>query len=206
VSESSRQGRVAVIDYDAGNITSLLKGLRAVGASPFVTRDPVDLDESCTGIVIPGVGNFAATAAIGADLRTALHGRAGTRLPMLGICLGMQFLYFGSEEAPELAGLGLLPGRCSLLRGDVKVPHVGWNTVASRGRSELLDGIGDGAYFYFTHSYAAPVANATVGTTSHGSEFAAVVDDGRHVFGVQFHPEKSGEDGMRILRNFVALC
>ncbi len=206
MSGSSRRARVAVIDYDAGNITSLLKGLRAVGASPFVTRDPVDLDESCTGIVIPGVGNFAATAAIGADLRTALHHRAGTHLPILGICLGMQFLYSGSEEAPELAGLGLLPGRCSLLRGEVKVPHVGWNTVASRARSELLAGIGDGAYFYFTHSYAASVADATVGTTSHGSQFAAVVDDGRHVFGVQFHPEKSGEDGMRILRNFVALC
>jgi glutamine amidotransferase len=201
-----RGPRIAVIDYHAGNITSLLKGLTAVGAAPFVTRDPVDLYESCTGIVIPGVGNFAATAAIDPDLRTALQGRAGMHVPILGICLGMQFLYFGSEEATDLGGLELLPGRCSLLRGEVKVPHVGWNTVARCGRSELLDGIGDGAYFYFTHSYAAPIANATVGTTSHGSEFAAIVDDGRHVFGVQFHPEKSGEDGMRILRNFVALC
>jgi len=182
----------------------VLKGLRAAGCHAFLTRQANDI-ASVDGVVIPGVGNFEATSYIDQPLREALLA-AAARKPLLGICLGMQFLYGGSEEAPKLAGLGLLPGRCRLLRGPVKVPHVGWNTVGMRGTSGLLEGISDGAYFYFTHSYAAPVDPTTFGATRHGSEFAAIAGDGRHVFGVQFHPEKSGEDGLRILRNFVALC
>ena len=195
---------VAIVDYRAGNITSVVKGLASAGADAFLTRQASDI-HGADAIVIPGVGNFSATRSIEEDMRDALRSCAG-RKPILGICLGMQFLFAGSEEAPDLEGLGLLPGCCFLLRGDVKVPHVGWNTVGLRHRSDILDGVADAAYFYFTHSYAAPVADAAVGTTTHGADFAAIVDSGAQVFGVQFHPEKSGEDGLRILRNFAALC
>jgi glutamine amidotransferase len=196
---------VAVIDYKAGNLTSLLKGLSAAGAHAFVTNDPETI-RGATGIVVPGVGHFAATAAIDEGVRAAIVDAAGHGRPLLGICLGLQFLFDGSEEAPGARGLGLLSGRCALLRGDVKVPHVGWNTLERRRDSALLVGVDSGACVYFTHSYAAPITDACVASATHGVGFAAIVDDGRCVFGVQFHPEKSGEDGMRILRNFVALC
>jgi glutamine amidotransferase len=193
-----------VIDYRAGNLTSLLKGLHAAGASPFVASDAGTL-VTADAIVVPGVGNFAATDAIDGPIRDAITGRLAHGLPLLGICLGLQFLFEGSDEAPGVSGLGLLRGECSLLQGGVKVPHVGWNTLERRRDSPMLEGIAGTAYVYYTHSYAAPIGDAAVATTTHGSPFAAVVERGR-VFGVQFHPEKSGEDGMRILRNFVGLC
>ncbi len=196
--------RIAVIDYRAGNLTSLLKGLHAAGASAFVTREAGTL-LTADAIVVPGVGNFAATDAIGDPIRDAMTDRLAHGSPLLGICLGLQFLFDGSAEAPGVSGLGLLGGECYLLHGEVKVPHVGWNTLERRRESPMLEGIAGTAYVYYTHSYAAPIGDAAVATTTHGSPFAAVVERGR-VFGVQFHPEKSGEDGMRILRNFVALC
>ena len=201
-----RTGRpeIAVVDYRAGNLTSVLKGLAAAGAAPFVTQEPDEI-AAADAIVVPGVGHFAATTAISAPIRAALARSVAAGRPLLGVCLGLQFLFDGSEEAPELRGLGVLPGTCALLRGDVKVPHVGWNTIERRRDSPLLAGIEREGYVYFTHSYAAPIGEGCVASTSHGTPFAAVVERGR-VFGVQFHPEKSGEDGMRILRNFVALC
>jgi glutamine amidotransferase len=197
--------RLAVIDYQAGNLTSVLKGLRAAGGDPFVTRDAADLDDAAA-IVVPGVGHFGATRAIDALMRAAINAAIDAGRPVLGVCLGLQFLFEGSDEAPDLPGLGVLPGRCTLLHGrDLKVPHVGWNTIERRHESRLLDGVGDETYVYFTHSYAAPAADACVASTTYGETFAAIVERGR-VFGVQFHPEKSGEGGLRILRNFVALC
>jgi glutamine amidotransferase len=196
--------RIAVIDYKAGNLTSVLKGLAAAGAEPFVTEDAHDV-ATAGAIVVPGVGHFAATRAIDGPMRAALTSAIERGRPVLGVCLGLQFLFEGSEEAPDLQGLRVLAGRCTLLRGDMKVPHVGWNTIARRRDSPLLAGVRDGAYVYFTHSYAAPADDGCVAATTYGTPFAAVVERGR-VFGVQFHPEKSGEDGLRILRNFVALC
>jgi glutamine amidotransferase len=192
------------VDYRAGNLTSVVKGLMAAGAAGVVTTDPTTVADA-DAVIVPGVGHFGATRAIDHRMREALLGAAARRRPLLGICLGLQFLFEGSEEAPELRGLGLLPGHCHLLRGDVKVPHVGWNTLERTRESALLTGVPAAGYAYFTHSYAAPVTAACVASTTHGSTFAAVVESGR-VCGVQFHPEKSGEDGMRILRNFVALC
>lgn len=195
--------KIGVVDYKAGNLTSVMKGLTAAGAEPFITDDPAAV-RAADAIVLPGVGHFSATANIGGEMRDALRA-ATVDKPLLGICLGLQFLFDGSDEAPGLQGLGLLEGRCFLLPPTQKVPHVGWNTVEISIASQILDGVSDGASFYFTHSYAAPVTDACVGQTAYTAPFASVIASG-HVSGVQFHPEKSGEDGMRILRNFVAQC
>jgi imidazole glycerol-phosphate synthase subunit HisH len=201
---AGRGARVAVVDYRAGNLTSVLKGLTAGGAQPFITADAAALADA-DAVVVPGVGHFGATSAVDEKMRAAILESAVRGRPLLGVCLGLQFLFEESEEAPGVRGLELLPGRCHLLRGDVKVPHVGWNTLERRRDSALLSGVGNDVYAYFTHSYAAPVTDACVASTTYGSTFAAIVETGR-IFGVQFHPEKSGEDGLRILRNFVTLC
>jgi glutamine amidotransferase len=200
---------IALIDYGAGNLTSVKKALTSLGAEFLVPDSPAQCADA-RGLIVPGVGHFAATAALGAPWREAIGGavRAGT--PLLGICVGMQWLYEGSEEAPEVPGIGLVAGRCRLLRGDavrrLKIPHVGWNALdIRRGASRLLAGLASGAYVYFTHSYAGPVTDDCVAETTHAEPFAAAVERDR-VFGVQFHPEKSGDTGLRILRNFLELC
>ena len=196
---------IAIVDYHAGNLTSVARAFAAVGASAVVTRSPEALLDA-DAVVVPGVGHFGATAAIEDDLRSALRACARVK-PLLGICLGMQFLFEGSDEAPGSPGLGLLEGRCTLLAPApaVKVPHVGWNTLEDVGPSRLLDGVPDGAAFYFTHSYAVPVTPACVAQTLHGAAFAAVVESG-WISGAQFHPEKSGASGLRVLSNFVRCC
>ncbi len=190
---------IAVVDYGAGNLTSVCKALKAVGAEFVVTREAGDVYDA-SGVIVPGVGNFAATASIDDELRAALK----TGKPLLGVCLGLQFLFEGSDEALDVPGLQMLPGRCFRLPPTQKVPHVGWNTVEIGGPSRILDGVPSGTSFYFTHSYAAPVTTACVGRTIYTAPFAAVVES-RDVFGVQFHPEKSGDAGLRVLRNFLEL-
>ena len=197
--------RIALVDYRAGNLTSVAKGLNASGATVHITESPADL-LGARAIVIPGVGHFAATAALGEDWRRAIRDAIAAGRPLLGICLGLQWLFEGSDEMPGQPGLGLFPGWCFELRGDVKVPHVGWNTLARTARpSRLLNGLSADASAYFTHSFAAPVAPETSATTTHGLEFTSVVERGR-VAGVQFHPEKSGTTGLRLLANFVAMA
>jgi glutamine amidotransferase len=205
---------IALIDYRAGNLTSVKKALAAIGADVCVPDAPGGLADA-DGINVPGVGHFGATRALDQRWIDAILTRVRQGRPLFGICLGMQWLFAGSEEAPELAGLGLLPGRCyrlgsnSNLRSTIsnqqlKVPHVGWNSLAIRREGGLLDGVPTGSQVYFTHSYVAPETVDTSASTDHGDTFAAVVQRG-HIGGVQFHPEKSGEVGLRILRNFVDL-
>jgi len=192
---------IAVIDYGAGNLASVRKALAAVGAEVAVPGAPAAL-ERAAGIVIPGVGHFGATASLDGPWREALARFVADGRPLLGVCLGMQWLFEASAEAPGCPGLGVMPGTCRRLDGDVKVPHVGWNELRLTGPSWILAGVPDLAQAYFTHSYAAPVTSACVATTTHGEPFAAAVEAGR-LAGVQFHPEKSGAIGLRILRNFV---
>jgi len=200
---ADRRPVLAVVDYGAGNLTSVLKGLSAAGANPFVTVDPAQVAEA-DGVVVPGVGHFAATRNINDEMRVALCA-ATTARPVLGVCLGLQFLFEGSEEAPDVPGLDLLPGHCFLLPKTQKVPHVGWNTVEVSVESRILRGVPDGSSFYFTHSYAAPVTDVCVGWTTYTVPFASVIEVG-NIYGAQFHPEKSGEVGLTVLRNFVALA
>jgi glutamine amidotransferase len=192
---------IALIDYGAGNLTSVRKALSALGADYGTPEAPADL-ERAGGIIVPGVGHFAATAALDAGWREAILSRVHAGVPLFGICLGMQWLFDGSEEDPEVPGLGLIAGRCTKLAGPVKVPHVGWNRLDAPRRSRLLAGLPGGAQVYFTHSFAAPVTPECVAVTTHAVPFASAVERGL-VFGVQFHPEKSGDAGLRILGNFL---
>lgn len=196
---------VTMVDYGAGNHASVIKGLEAAGADVHLAKSAHQI-AGAEALVIPGVGNFAATRPLDQSWHDAIGEAVRKGLPTLGICLGLQWLFEGSIEAPDVPGLGLFPGHCSELTGDVKVPHVGWNTLERTGRrSRLLEGVDSGAYAYFTHSYAAPVVDHTVATTTHGVPFSAVVERQR-VFGVQFHPEKSGRAGLLLLKNFVTLA
>jgi glutamine amidotransferase len=195
---------IALIDYHAGNLTSVRKAFGAVGAEIYTPLTPGDL-AGARGVVVPGVGHFGATAVLDGAWRDAVLARVRAGRPILGICLGLQWLFEGSEEAPDLAGIGLMKGRCFRLSGDVKVPHVGWNTLETGSRpSRLLQGLAPHASAYFTHSYAAPVGPDTVATTCHGVPFASAVERGL-IFGVQFHPEKSGRTGLKMLENFVSV-
>jgi glutamine amidotransferase len=199
---------IALVDYGAGNLTSVKKALASLGAEFTVPEAPAAC-ENAAGVIVPGVGHFSATTALGAPWREAIGRAVEAGTPLLGICVGMQWLYEGSEEAPDVPGLGMLAGRCRLLRGDaaqrLKIPHVGWNALDLPRRSRLLAGLDSGAHVYFTHSFAAPVTADCVASTTHAERFAAAVER-ENVFGVQFHPEKSGDAGLRILRNFLGLC
>lgn len=196
---------VALVDYGAGNLTSVIKGLRAAGLEVRTAAASADLRDA-RAIVVPGVGNFEATRGLDAGWRDAISDRVAAGVPLLGICLGLQWLFEGSEEAPDVPGLGLLPGRCFRLPDVVKVPHVGWNTLETTGRpSRLLDTLPAGAMAYFTHSFAAPVVDATAAVTTHGAPFTSVIESGR-LFGTQFHPEKSGATGLGLLAAFAAVA
>lgn len=197
--------KVVVTNYGAGNLASVCKALAFVGAPPRLGASAAEI-AGAGAIVVPGVGNFDAMRALDGPWRDAIAGAIGRGVPVLGICLGMQWLFDGSNEAPLIPGLGVMTGMSSMLAGNVKVPHVGWNSLERTGRtSVLLKGVDESAAVYFTHSYAAPVTQAAVTTTTHGREFASTVEEDR-VFGVQWHPEKSGAIGLRVLSNFVAFA
>ena len=197
--------RVTVIDYKAGNLTSVLKALRHLGAEVVVTDgDPAPV-ESAERIVLPGVGHFAAAERLDATgLTPAIRAAIARGVPFLGICVGMQWLFAGSSEAPEQPGLAHLPERCTRFsESHEKVPHVGWNSLEARAGSRLLAGVEPGEFVYFTHSYKAPVTADTAAVTHYIEPFTSAVERG-NVMGVQFHPEKSGATGLKILRNFLS--
>jgi len=199
---------IALIDYKAGNLTSVRKALTFLGADFVVPETTADC-AGASGVIVPGVGHFSATLALDEPWRRTILEAVSAGTPLLGICVGMQWLFEGSEEAPDVRGLGLMPGRIARLQGDaaarLKVPHVGWNALDVRRQGRLLEGLAPGAQVYFTHSYAAPVTDTCAASTAHASVFASVVERD-NVYGVQFHPEKSGDAGLRILRNFLEAC
>ena len=226
---------IALIDYGAGNLTSVRKALTSLGAEFATPASPAECPRF-SALIVPGVGNFAATHALVGPWRDAIGSAVRSGTPLFGICLGMQWLFEGSDEAPEVPGLGVLPGRVVRLQGNVeerlKIPHVGWNALAaSRGpdpstssgspraqargersapletefRGRILADLGPGAHVYFTHSYAAPVTADCVAATTHAETFSAVVERGT-IFGVQFHPEKSSDAGLQIIRNFLEVA
>ncbi len=198
---------IAVIDYKAGNLTSVMKALAALGEKATVTADPAVVIRA-EKVILPGVGHFQATHLIEQTGLTAAVAEVVERgVPFLGICVGLQWLFAGSTEAPDSAGLGIFPERCERFAPGIKVPHVGWNSVsvANDGNSRLMRGIPDGSFVYYTHSFRPPVVDATVAVTDYGGPFSGAVERG-NVMGVQFHPEKSGETGLKILRNFLEIA
>jgi imidazole glycerol-phosphate synthase subunit HisH len=196
---------IAVVDYKAGNLTSVMKALTAVGVNAVATDDPETVRRA-EKIVLPGVGHFATTEFLEQrGLKQAIAERVGAGVPFLGICVGLQWLFAGSTEAPGHSGLGTFSAVCERFAEGKKVPHVGWNSVEMRENSRLMTGIPTGSFAYFTHSYRAPVITETVAVTNYNDEaFSAAVEE-KNIMGVQFHPEKSGPTGLRILRNFVEM-
>lgn len=209
---------IAVVDYHMGNLRSVERGLCAVGGDAHITDDPAVI-AAADAIVLPGVGAFADASEVLVQtgqmeaIRKAVEGGA----PFLGICLGLHLMYEGGAEGASAAtpaeGLGFIPGVAVKLPSHdasgtlYKIPHVGWNSLAYTGaESPLFEGIDEGEFFYFTHSYMAPESNRTVATTVHSIEFPSAVDVDNRIFGVQFHPEKSSDIGMKLLANFVRLA
>jgi imidazole glycerol-phosphate synthase subunit HisH len=201
---------IAVIDYKAGNLTSVVKALNFLGAETLVTQDP-EVVRGAGKVVLPGVGHFQATSLLGElGLTEAVRESVAKGAWFLGICVGLQWLFEGSTEAPGVAGLGHFGGRCERFPAvfdgmELKSPHVGWNSLERvRSDSRLLRGVNDGGFVYYTHSWRAPVVESTASVTEYGGAFTAVVER-ENVMGVQFHPEKSSAVGLQVLKNFLEL-
>ncbi len=195
---------IALVDYGAGNLPSVERAFARLGAQTQRVTAPAEL-ESARAIVLPGVGHFATLMRALAEHGLALRLRRAMQngVPFLGICLGLQALFEGSDEAPDLPGLGVLPGRVCALPRTVKLPHMGWNQIRCVRVGCLLSGVSAADWFYFAHSFAAASEGEhTVAVCEHGAKFCAVAERG-NVMGVQFHPEKSGAAGARVLRNFL---
>jgi imidazole glycerol phosphate synthase glutamine amidotransferase subunit len=198
--------KVTLVDYGAGNVPSVERALERLGAESQ-RASTADCIRSAEALLLPGVGHFGTLirALDERRLRAPLLESLSRGVPFLGICLGLQALYDSSEEAPALRGLQLLHGQILALPADVKLPHMGWNQLLRARDSRLLEGIASGAHFYFAHSYAAMAANqddGVVATCAHGAEFIAVLEK-QNICAVQFHPEKSGKAGARLLHNFL---
>ena len=212
LTQETSTASVVVVDYGLGNLRSVTRGLERAGAAVEVSDDP-DAIAAADGIVLPGVGAFREGVENAGPYRETLVDLAEEGRPLFGICLGMQMLLTTSEEADragqgDVTGLDLVPGRNVRFTGGQKVPHMGWNELSVEREHPLVEGV-DGEYAYFVHSYYAEPddEDATVATTEYGVEFPSIVANGEgNVFGTQFHPEKSGETGLRILRNFVSIC
>jgi glutamine amidotransferase len=195
---------IAVIDYQAGNLSSVMKALAALGAAVQITEDPAVV-RTAERVVLPGVGHFAATERLReTGMEDAAREAIAAGVPFLGICVGLQWLFEGSTEANGVAGLGAMRGCCTRFPDTHKVPHVGWNTIEAARESRLLAGLPPQPFVYYTHSYRAPLVEETVGVTDYAGPFSGAVERG-NLFGLQFHPEKSGDAGLQVLRNFLAV-
>lgn len=198
--------QIVIIDYGLGNLRSVSRGLEHAGASAVISSDPYEI-AAADALVLPGVGAFRDGMEMLGPLEATVREQAG-KVPVLGICLGMQMLMESSEEGGLRPGLGLVPGAVRHFPRvpGMKVPHMGWNTLAVPADEPLYEGVPDGSYVYFVHSYYARApAEHTLTTTEYICEFASSVKNGK-VYGVQFHPEKSGATGLRILKNFIELA
>ncbi len=198
--------KITLIDYGAGNIASVERALERLGAQTEISASSAAI-ECAEALILPGVGHYAALirALDERGLRAPLKAALARGVPFLGICLGLQALYEGSEEAPALTGLGVLQGRVLELPHSLKLPHMGWNRVVPCASARLFKGVSSDSYFYFAHSFAAPQTEVASATCPYGTNFAAAAERGR-IFGVQFHPEKSGAPGARLLANFLELA
>jgi len=198
---------IALIDYGAGNVPSVERALQKLGATSTRVTRPNELADA-RAIVLPVVGHYAAIirALDENNLRSALLNAITRGIPFLGICLGLQALYSASEEAANLVGLNLFAGSVRSLPTSVKLPHMGWNRLRIQRNSQLLAGLDESDYFYFAHTFAASTSSEeVVATCEHGSTFNAVLEH-NNIFAAQFHPEKSGPAGARLLQNFVNLA
>ncbi len=204
--EVSRKIRVAVLDYGIGNLRSAQKTLERVGAEPVLTVDP-DVVAQADGVVLPGVGNFGrvmeAIREAGVDALTKDAVDRGT--PFMGICVGMQALYESSEEVPGVSGLGILPGVIRLLSAEVKRPQMQWNQLSFTRESPLFRDVAESSWVYFVHSYAPEATSDVIATCEYGGTVTAAVQRD-NVYATQFHPEKSGPVGIKIIENFVNIC
>jgi imidazole glycerol phosphate synthase glutamine amidotransferase subunit len=203
--------KISLLDYGAGNLPSVERALQRLGVQSERVFTSAGVAKA-SALILPGVGHYGALIrALDRDeLRESLIAAIERGVPFLGICLGLQALFQKSEEAPDLRGLQILPGSVRVMSGAVKLPHMGWDQVQTKCESRLLEGIDSEAYFYFAHSYAAPYkgdegALETRATCSYGGEFVAVAEK-ENIFAVQFHPEKSGDAGQRVLENFVRIA
>ena len=195
---------IAIVDYGAGNLVSVKKAFDWLGRESVITDDP-DIIHKSEKIVLPGVGHFSSTAALRqSGARQAMEEALSGGTPFLGICVGMQWMLDGSEESPDTRGSGMLNGTCLRFPRTLKLPHVGWNHLTIDIRSRLLRGVPESSLVYFTHSYFVPVLGSTVACCDYGSQFSAAVEQD-NLFGVQFHPEKSGDIGLKLLSNFCEL-
>ena len=194
---------ISIFDYGAGNLRSVENTLGAIGAEYKLIRDAASI-RAATKLILPGVGHFGQMmrALDAMNVRQALVETMQAGVPFMGICLGLQALFTTSEEAPGERGLGIHEGQVKRFQGGMRIPHMGWNQLEPRRESKLLRGTGEKPYVYFAHSYYAPVVGATAAVCEYAVPYTAVLEQG-NVCGVQFHPEKSGELGLKIVRNFV---
>ena len=201
---------IAIIDYDAGNLNSVQKAFQFLGEEAVITRDP-EVIRSASHVVLPGVGAFADAMdnLQRYELVDVVREAAFSGKPFLGICLGLQLLFDSSEESPGVKGLSILPGKILRIPDaeGLKIPHMGWNGIKTVNTNPLTKGIGDGSCFYFVHSYMGMCRKPSqlYAVTEYGEPVTAIVGEG-NVYGTQFHPEKSGEAGLHLLKNFVSLA